>query len=92
MGVWGGACTRLSRRAIRPRALQGQRKGSELERCVIASPRTPAFWSENVRVAWEIRDSVSSFKSGDDAGRTAPSTVRWMSQRRKAWERVLPEP
>ena len=58
----------------------------------MVSPQMPAFWSENVRVTWEIGGSVSSLKSGDDAGRTAPSTMRWMSHRWKAWEQVLLEP
>ena len=42
-GSEGGACARLSQRPMWPRALQGQRNGLELERCVMASTPNASF-------------------------------------------------
>ena len=48
---------------MRPRALTGQRTGSELAEWLMRSPRTAFFWSAKVRWAWVTRRTVfASFK------------------------------
>ena len=68
MGVSGGAPASLRRRAIRPKALAGQKNGSLVARCPTCSPRVAFFWSSNMRVALRMRPmEFESFKGASGA-------------------------
>ena len=87
MGVSGEAPASLRRRAMHPRAFAGQKNGSLVVRCPVCSPRVAFFWSSNMRVALRMRPmEFESFKGASGAQWTVSSMVRWMWQKRKAWE------
>ena len=73
---------------MRPRALAGQMRGSELAPWPMRSPLTAFFWSANSKAAWEMRWMEASFKGADRAGWMVPSMVRWTCRNWKAWERA----